>query len=116
MIYHAARVPEWDDAKLHESRLYVPAGFATEGFIHCSTAGQLEAAVNRFLGDEPELVLVELDETALDDLRWEPGSRGEAELFPHLHAPISRADVRSTHRWRRGDDGFRVRDVAIDPH
>ncbi len=109
MIYHAATPEEWDDAAPH----HTPGDFAADGFVHCSSADQLEASVNRFLGHRDSVVVLWLDPEDLgDDLRWEPGSLGEPQLFPHLHAPIAREQVRRADVWSRSADGsYRVSDL-----
>ncbi|MDQ6918815.1 MAG: DUF952 domain-containing protein [Candidatus Dormibacteraeota bacterium] len=57
----------------------------TEGFIHCSTASQLEASGRHFAA-QTGLVVLEIDPEKLRwELRWE-NSQGEA--FPHLYGPL----------------------------
>ena len=59
-----------------------------DGFIHFSTAEQVqETAAKHFKGID-DLLLAAFDASALGDgLKWEP-SRGGA-LFPHLYKPLS---------------------------
>ena len=63
-----------------------------DGYIHFSTAEQvIETAQRHFLGRE-NLLLLAVDDAALGaDLKWEP-SRG-GQLFPHLYAPLTMAQV-----------------------
>jgi uncharacterized protein (DUF952 family) len=81
----------------------------TEGFIHCSTAAQLEASGRRHFAGQTGLVVLEIDPDKLRwELRWEDstqggGSRGgsaehgqegghppsdQSEAFPHLYGPL----------------------------
>ena len=61
-----------------------------DGFIHFSTADQVqETAVRHFAGVE-DLLLVAVSTSQLD-ITWQP-SRGGA-LFPHLYAPLPMASV-----------------------
>jgi uncharacterized protein (DUF952 family) len=58
-----------------------------DGFVHLSTAAQLDGTVARHFHGEAELVLVTLDAAALGPaLRWEV-SRGGAR-FPHLYRDL----------------------------
>jgi uncharacterized protein (DUF952 family) len=58
-----------------------------DGFIHFSTAQQVKETAGKHFAGQDDLLLIAIDETALDDqLRYEP-SRGGA-LFPHLYAPL----------------------------
>ena len=63
-----------------------------DGFIHFSTAEQVEETAARHFAGEDDLVLVAVDVSALGAaLKWEP-SRG-GDLFPHLYdaLPLSAA-------------------------
>jgi uncharacterized protein (DUF952 family) len=63
-----------------------------DGFIHFSTAGQMEETARRHFAGQADLVVLEVEAESLGEtLRWEP-SRG-GELFPHLYGPLDRAQV-----------------------
>lgn len=58
-----------------------------DGFIHFSTAAQVEETAAKHFAGQTDLLLVAIDpETLGPALKWEP-SRGGA-LFPHLYAPL----------------------------
>ncbi len=58
-----------------------------DGYIHLSTASQLEETLAKHFGAQTGLVIAEIDLTRFGEtLRWEI-SRGGA-LFPHLYAPL----------------------------
>ncbi|MCB1519405.1 MAG: DUF952 domain-containing protein [Hyphomicrobiaceae bacterium] len=58
-----------------------------DGFIHLSTARQLEGTARKHFSGRENLLLVAFDAAALgSELRWE-ASRGGA-LFPHFYAPL----------------------------
>ncbi|MEQ8823533.1 MAG: DUF952 domain-containing protein [Filomicrobium sp.] len=58
-----------------------------DGFIHFSTAEQLQGTAAKFFRDQSNLLLVSFEAHALGEkLVWEP-SRGGA-LFPHLYADL----------------------------
>jgi uncharacterized protein (DUF952 family) len=63
-----------------------------DGFVHFSTAAQVDETAAKYFASESDLVLVALDSNQLGPaLKWEP-SRGGA-LFPHLYRPLTTADV-----------------------
>jgi uncharacterized protein (DUF952 family) len=63
-----------------------------DGFIHLSSAAQVDETARRHFSGQTGLVLVEVDADALGDaLRWEV-SRG-GERFPHLYGPLPMAAV-----------------------
>ena len=65
-----------------------------DGFIHFSTAEQLQETADRHFRGEPDLLVVAVDAASLGaELRWE-ASRGGA-LFPHLYASLPLGAVRS---------------------
>ncbi len=58
-----------------------------DGFIHFSTATQVEETAAKHFPGRDDLLLIAVDAKRLGDgLRFEP-SRGGA-LFPHLYAPL----------------------------
>jgi uncharacterized protein (DUF952 family) len=85
-IYKVLRPAEWAHAQAHGVFSGSPVDLR-DGFIHFSTAEQLEETISRHFGAERELVVLEVDANALGDmLRWEPSRRGA--LFPHLHGEL----------------------------
>lgn len=63
-----------------------------DGYIHMSTAEQVEETAAKHFAGEEGLKLLALNSDQLGDaLRWEP-SRGGA-LFPHLYRPMVASDV-----------------------
>lgn len=63
-----------------------------DGYVHLSTAAQAPGTAARHFAGEDGLWLLACETDALGPaLRWEP-SRGGA-LFPHLHRPLTRADI-----------------------
>ena len=66
---------------------YQADSLVTEGFIHCSTAAQVEASGRRHFAGQTGLVVLEIDPGKLRwELRWEGSSHGGA--FPHLYGPL----------------------------
>lgn len=59
----------------------------TDGFIHLSTAHQVQGTLERHFADRTDLVLAAIDLAQLGNaIRWEK-SRGGA-LFPHLYGAL----------------------------
>lgn len=63
-----------------------------DGFIHFSTASQLEGTLSKHYAGQTDLMLLTIDASRLgEDLKWEP-SRDD-QLFPHLYGPLPIATV-----------------------
>ena len=86
-IYHVCRLEKWEAAQI--AGAYGGSDDdARDGFIHFSTADQVEETAARHFADQTDLLLVAVDPAALGDaLKYEP-SRGGA-LFPHLYGDLS---------------------------
>jgi uncharacterized protein (DUF952 family) len=66
-----------------------------DGYIHLSTADQLDETLTKHFAGQSGLVIAEVDLEQLGDaVRWEV-SRGGA-LFPHVYAALPIAAVRGT--------------------
>lgn len=90
LIYKIFRQTEWqafDAAGVTEG---APVDLS-DGFIHFSTADQLEETAAKHFAGQTDLVLAGVEADALDALKWEP-SRGGA-LFPHLYRALRREEV-----------------------
>ena len=75
-----------------------------DGFIHFSTAGQLEGTASKhFAGREDLLLICYLTDHLQDSLRWE-ASRGGA-LFPHVYGELKTADAQWVDPLPLGPDG-----------
>ena len=89
LIYKVCREAEWRAAVV--AGVYSGSAVdARDGFIHFSTAAQLEETLRRHFAGQRDLVLVAFDPADLGALvRWEP-SRG-GELFPHVYGTFAPA-------------------------
>ena len=75
-----------------------------DGFIHFSTAGQVEETAARHFAGQDDLLLVRVEAGKLGGaLKWEP-SRGGA-LFPHLYGALDLAAVTKVEPLPLGPDG-----------
>lgn len=66
-----------------------------DGYIHLSTADQLEETLAKHFARQDNLVVAEIDLSALGEtVRWEV-SRGR-QLFPHIYGRLPMSAVRGT--------------------
>ena len=91
-VFHIIRRDEWLEAL--ERGDYVPASLSAEGFIHCSTAGQVSATAARWFAGEKDLLLLRIDTQLLTAaLKYEAPRNGgperQNELFPHLYGALN---------------------------
>jgi uncharacterized protein (DUF952 family) len=103
MIYKICPLSIWREA---ESRgAFSGAGIdRRDGYIHFSTAVQLQATAARHFAGQDGLALIAVDETVLGPaLKWEPARDGS--LFPHLCGDLTLAAVRWTKPLPLGPDG-----------
>lgn len=89
-IYHITTGEAWKTAL--EDGTYRTESLASEGFIHCSTRGQVVGVANAFYQDVSDLVILRIDEALAGDVRYEaPAEDGYAspdDRFPHLYGPL----------------------------
>ena len=68
-----------------------------DGYIHLSTADQLEETLAKHFAGQNDLIIAEIDLSGFGAaLKWEV-SRGGA-MFPHLYAPLPMSAVNGTIR------------------
>jgi beta-hydroxylase len=66
-----------------------------DGYIHLSTADQVQGTLTKHFAGQSGLVIAEVDLIALGGtIKWEL-SRGDA-LFPHIYGPLPMAAVQGT--------------------
>ena len=106
-IYHLALRDEWDAAVTHGSYLHSTLGksLAQVGFIHCSFADQVQTIADLVYAGRDDVMLLEIDPTAVaPDIRVEQAD-GTDEAFPHIYGPLSVAAVVSAHGVPLESDG-----------
>lgn len=103
VIYKLLRAAQWAQAKA-ESRFKGSPVDLADGFIHFSTAAQVQETAAKHFAGVSDLVLAEVDESRLPHLlKWE-ASRG-GQMFPHLYAPLPLSAVSRTWVLPLGRDG-----------
>ena len=96
-VYHLVLPVLWNDPAQAD---YRAASLDSEGFIHCSYAGQVEASANRFYAGAERLLLLCIDPGRLSSpLKVEPA--GSGQMFPHIYGPINRDAVTGVREMRR---------------
>jgi uncharacterized protein (DUF952 family) len=87
----------------HASFAGAPVDLA-DGYIHMSTAAQLDETLAKHFAGQKELTVAAVDLAALGDaVRWEP-SRG-GQLFPHLYGALTLDSLIAYGPLEREEDG-----------
>jgi len=90
-IAYKILTPEQFAALLEDRFSGAPVDIA-DGYIHLSTAAQLDETLRKHFTGQDDLVITAVDLAALGNtLRWEV-SRG-GQQFPHVYGPLRRAHV-----------------------
>ena len=85
LLFHLISAGDWADAP----DPYVPPGFDDLGFVHLSTARQVDIPGRALFAGREDMLLLVLDPARLDDVRFEEGVPPvPGELFPHLYGPL----------------------------
>jgi uncharacterized protein (DUF952 family) len=102
MIFHLTEPDRWAQSLAEGIHTGSSRGveLADEGFIHCSTAAQWPATVERFYADVPELLLLHIDEAQLGDTLVYEQLNGAPEPFPHIYGPVPLVAVVEVQRLR----------------
>jgi uncharacterized protein (DUF952 family) len=106
IIYKILPASLWQEAQRDGVFVGAPVDLA-DGYIHFSTAEQVEETAAKHFSEQRDLMLLHVDAGALGDaLKWEP-SRGGA-LFPHLYARLDVKYVTRADPLPLGADGRHV--------
>lgn len=85
-IYHIVLPAVWE--KFRGEKFYEAKSLTTEGFIHCSFAGQLETVLRRYYKDAKAVLILEIEpEKLASKLVNEPSTGGE--IYPHIYGKIN---------------------------
>ena len=86
-IYHVTTQKEWEQAKMNGE--YKPAGFDTEGFIHCSIERQVPGVLDRFYKGQTGLVKLKIEKTKVSRPVLFELAADLDELFPHIYGALN---------------------------
>lgn len=93
-IFKIVHASEWNDAA-RAGCYYGSIRDRQDGFLHFSTAEQLEQTLEKYYSGTSDLILVAVDSEVLGEaLKFEPSSDGI--LFPHLYGALRTGSVRWT--------------------
>lgn len=86
-IYHIVMPESWEQQK--DLASYEHASLASEGFIHCSYAEQIDGVLDRYYKGVEKVVMLTIDPALLTSgLVEEPSTGGE--IYPHIYGKINR--------------------------
>lgn len=90
LIYHIVTPKVWEN--FENKDFYEAESLRTEGFIHCSFAGQLEAVLQRYYSNAEKILILEIEtEKLVSKLIEEPSTNNE--IYPHIYGPINREAI-----------------------
>jgi uncharacterized protein (DUF952 family) len=103
LIYHMCRRAEWQAAE-RDGVYRGSSQDAADGFIHFSTAAEIEASAAKHRAGQRDLLLIAVEAATLGNaLKWEAARGGV--LFPHLYGALPLARVRWARELPLGDSG-----------
>ncbi len=103
-IYKICPASAWREAE-RQGVFRGSADDVRDGYIHLSTASQVEGTARKHFFGQTGLFLIAVDVDALGEaLRWEP-SRND-ELFPHLYGELDLGAVTAILDLRAHSDGY----------
>jgi len=109
LIYKICPAALWRAAEAAGQLDGAPIDLA-DGYIHFSTAGQVQETADKHFAGQDDLLLIAAETDALGEaLEWEP-SRGNA-LFPHLYRPLQVKEAVWVRPMPLGADG--THEVAL---
>ncbi len=85
-IYHIVLPKVWE--KFKDEDFYEAASLASEGFIHCSFANQLEAVFERYYKGVERVLILTIDAEKLTSKLVEEPSTNK-EIYPHIYGQIN---------------------------
>lgn len=86
-IYHIVLPEVWE--KFKDKDFYEAESLRTEGFIHCSYIGQLEAVLERYYKNAEKVLILTIETEKLKSkLVEEPSTNNE--IYPHIYGKINR--------------------------
>ncbi len=90
MIYYLLLAREWESRRGSAT----VAIQARDEFLHCCDEQQLAPVREAYFPSGSKVVALGVDPTLLSaETRYEPGTGGEVERFPHVYGPLQATDV-----------------------
>ena len=90
MIYHICTSSQWE--RFSDSNAYEDPSLQKEGFIHCSTAEQVQPVLKRYFEGVDDLLLLHIQPDLLEaELKYELSTGNE--LYPHIYGKINKKAI-----------------------
>ncbi len=103
-IFHLAISSDWNDCNGDYRISTVGKSLDEVGFVHCSTASQVQQTADLFYRGREDVTLLEIDPRNLTaPLKYEQASDGQS--YPHVYGPITFECVVSATPLKVGQDG-----------
>ncbi len=87
LIYHVTTLEEWEMAQ--KNGFYKADSLEIEGFIHCSTAHQVEGVLERYFAGKTNLIKLNIDPNKLTSKLVYELSPSINQEFPHVFGVIN---------------------------
>ncbi|MBY0461663.1 MAG: DUF952 domain-containing protein [Alphaproteobacteria bacterium] len=87
IIYKLILAPEWEASK--KEGIYKGSALdQADGYMHCSTADQIQGTLDKFFAGQTDVILLSIDTNKIKQhLKWEKSPRS-GRIFPHLYGPL----------------------------
>jgi uncharacterized protein (DUF952 family) len=91
LLYHITTAGDWQQAKAHGAYTGSTRGrtLQEEGFIHASTAEQVDGVANAFYTGERDLIVLVIDEQRVHPEVIYEVVIGSEKPFPHIYGPLN---------------------------
>lgn len=87
IIYHVVLPETWE--KFENEKFYETDSLASEGFIHCSFAEQIDGVLQRYYKNAAKVLILSIEtEKLMSELVNESSTGGE--IYPHIYGEINR--------------------------
>ncbi|MGR6541584.1 DUF952 domain-containing protein [Paenibacillus tundrae] len=103
MIYSIISRSTWE--QLSGQSFYAPDSLNTDGFIHCSTKEQIPWVAGQYYEGRTDLLLLGIDEKALQAELVYEDLYNLNELFPHIYGQLNLDAVHKVLDFNPNEDG-----------
>jgi uncharacterized protein (DUF952 family) len=86
-IYHIVTLTQWELQK--NEQIYIHPSLAAEGFIHASTAEQLQATIQRYYANEKSVIVLKIEVAKLKNTLKYELAPSTNQLFPHIFGVLN---------------------------
>jgi uncharacterized protein (DUF952 family) len=90
IIYHIVLSEIW--GKFKDEDYYEAESLASEGFIHCSFANQIEGVLGRYYQGVVKVLILTIDSEKLTSKLVNEASTNN-EIYPHIYGKINREAI-----------------------